>query len=205
MLFQARYLMLQQKIQRLKIFQDKPSMTSQSLTENSEAQNEKYSLRTVDFLLGTNAKLENIIILGMLTTLKHGRYSIEDTTGSLDLDLTETKFSRGLYTENNFVLAQGWYEDRLFHVAALGTFVFLTFQVLPTLIMFFVLKKKVLATLIIFFVLIRSSLHRIIRDYTLNFRFNQFLWRTSRDYPKSRSKAEGCGRSKRWSNVRIHF
>ena len=120
-LFQARYLMLQQKIQRLKIFQDKTSRTTQNFTENSEEQNEiKYSLKTVDFLLGTNAKLENIIILGMLTTLKHGRYSIEDPTGSLDLDLTETKFSRGLYTENNFVLAQGWYEDRLFHVAALG-------------------------------------------------------------------------------------
>ena len=110
--------MLQQKIQRLKIFQDKTSRTTQNFTENSEEI--KYSLKTVDFLLGTNAKLENIIILGMLTTLKHGRYSIEDPTGSLDLDLTETKFSRGLYTENNFVLAQGWYEDRLFHVAALG-------------------------------------------------------------------------------------
>ena len=48
-------------------------------------------------------KLENVIVLGMLTMLKHGCYSIEDPTGSLDLDLSETKFSRGLYTENNFI------------------------------------------------------------------------------------------------------
>ena len=61
----------------------------------------------------------------MLTMLKHGCYSIEDPTGSLDLDLSETKFSRGLYTENNFILAQGWYEDRTFHVAALGWYMIL--------------------------------------------------------------------------------
>ena len=39
--------MLQQKIQRLKIFQDKTSRTTQNFTENSEEQNEiKYSLKT---------------------------------------------------------------------------------------------------------------------------------------------------------------
>ena len=118
--------MLLQKTQRLNIFLDKPSRSSNTgnLTESHNGDDTnvdtKYSLKTVDFLLGTNAKLENVIVLGMLTMLKHGCYSIEDPTGSLDLDLSETKFSRGLYTENNFILAQGWYEDRTFHVAALG-------------------------------------------------------------------------------------
>ena len=127
-LFISRYLMLLQKTQRLNIFLDKPASRSSTssadttnLSESQEEVNEKkYSLKSVDFLLGTNSRLENVIVLGMLTMLKHGRYSIEDPTGSLDLDMSETKFSRGLYTENNFVLAQGWYEDQVFHVAALG-------------------------------------------------------------------------------------
>ena len=65
-------------------------------------------------------RIENVIVLGMLTMIKHGVYSIEDTTGSLDLEMTETKFHKGLYTENCFVLVEGWYEDRVFHVVAMG-------------------------------------------------------------------------------------
>ena len=34
--------------------------------------------------------------------------------------MSETKFHKGLYTENCFVLAEGWYEDRIFHVVAMG-------------------------------------------------------------------------------------
>ena len=71
-------------------------------------------------MLGTNTKIENVIVLGMLTMLKHGVYSIEDTTGSLDLDMIDAKFHKGLYTENCFVLVEGWYEDRIFHVVAMG-------------------------------------------------------------------------------------
>ena len=80
----------------------------------------KYALKSVDFLLGTNTKVENVIVLGMLTMLKHGIYSLEDVTGSLDLDMSEAKFHKGLYTENCFVLVEGWYEDRIFHVVAMG-------------------------------------------------------------------------------------
>ena len=36
------------------------------------------------------------------------------------VDLSETKFHTGLYTENCFVLAEGWYDDNVFHVLALG-------------------------------------------------------------------------------------
>ena len=83
-------------------------------------------LRTVllstplDKLPCSNIRIENVIVLGMLTMIKHGVYSIEDTTGSLDLEMTETKFHKGLYTENCFVLVEGWYEDRVFHVVAMG-------------------------------------------------------------------------------------
>ena len=43
----------------------------------------------------------------MLTQIKHGKYSLEDPTGCVDLDMTEAKFHRGLYTENCFVLVEG--------------------------------------------------------------------------------------------------
>jgi len=80
----------------------------------------KYQLKCVDYLLGTTNKLENVIVLGMLTQIKHGKYSLEDPTGCVDLDMTEAKFHRGLYTENCFVLVEGWYEDLIFHVMAMG-------------------------------------------------------------------------------------
>ena len=38
----------------------------------------------------------------------------------MDLELSEAKFHRGLYTENCFVLVEGWYEDLVFHVTAMG-------------------------------------------------------------------------------------
>ena len=44
----------------------------------------------------------------------------EDPSGVVKLDLSETKFHTGLYTENCFVLAEGWYEDNVFHILALG-------------------------------------------------------------------------------------
>ena len=53
-----------------------------SVSESSNNdERKKYSLKTVDFLLGTNTKIENVIVLGMLTMLKHGIYSLEDPTG----------------------------------------------------------------------------------------------------------------------------
>jgi len=30
------------------------------------------------------------------------------------------KFHTGMFTENSFVLAEGWYEDGVFHVTACG-------------------------------------------------------------------------------------
>jgi DNA polymerase epsilon subunit 2 len=61
-----------------------------------------------------------VIVLGALCQLKHNKYSLEDPTGLVDLDLSEAKFHRGLYTENCFVLVEGWYEDLVFHVVAMG-------------------------------------------------------------------------------------
>ena len=47
-------------------------------------------------------------------------YDLEDPSGVVPLDLSETKFHTGLYTESCFALAEGWYDDNVFHVLALG-------------------------------------------------------------------------------------
>ena len=52
--------------------------------------------------------------------MTHGSYYLEDPSGVVKIDLSETKFHTGLYTENSFVLADGWFDDEIFHVLALG-------------------------------------------------------------------------------------
>ena len=79
----------------------------------------KYQLKCIDFLLGTTTKLDNVICLGMIAQIKHAKYSLEDPTGCVDLDLAEAKFHRGLYTENCFVLIEG---RELYVLLSLGNF-----------------------------------------------------------------------------------
>jgi len=120
-IYNARYKALRQRTARHKLFT--PAVvgsTGSDMNSDSNNSSKKYQLKAVDFLLGTTSKLDNVIVLGMLTQIKHGKYSLEDPTGSVDLDMTEAKFHRGLYTENCFVLVEGWYEDLVFHVLAMG-------------------------------------------------------------------------------------
>ncbi|CAB4060017.1 POLE2 [Lepeophtheirus salmonis] len=80
----------------------------------------KFHLKKIDYLLGTSDKLSDVIILGMISQMKSNRYSLEDPTGVVTMDLSETKFQSGLYAEGCFVLVEGWYEDYTFHVIAMG-------------------------------------------------------------------------------------
>uniref|UniRef100_A0A8D0T9C8 DNA polymerase epsilon subunit n=1 Tax=Sus scrofa TaxID=9823 RepID=A0A8D0T9C8_PIG len=49
-----------------------------------------------------------------------GKFFLEDPTGTVPLDLSKAQFHSGLYTESCFVLAEGWFEDQIFHVNAFG-------------------------------------------------------------------------------------
>lgn len=80
----------------------------------------KFQLRPIEFLAGSNTKVVDVVVLGMISQLKEGKYFIEDNTGSMELDLSETKFHTGLYTENCFVLAEGMYDEGIFHIKAMG-------------------------------------------------------------------------------------
>jgi DNA polymerase epsilon subunit 2 len=74
----------------------------------------------VEFLSGSSSKIGEVVVLGMITQLKEGKFFLEDPTGSVQLDMTETKFHTGFYAESCFVLAEGHYEDSIFHVTAMG-------------------------------------------------------------------------------------
>ncbi|XP_013387927.1 DNA polymerase epsilon subunit 2 [Lingula anatina] len=113
-LYRDRYTLLHQRTSRHDLF------TPPALGAQQEQHSKKFKLRPVEFLLGSTAKLGDIIVLGMLTQLKEGKWFLEDTTGAVQLDLTKANFHTGLFTENCFVLAEGWYDDSIFHVNAFG-------------------------------------------------------------------------------------
>ena len=113
LIFADRFAMLHQRTARHDLFDHTKPVTGQAAAK-------RYQLKAVEFLLGTTNRLDDVIVLGMLTQLSHGTFSLEDPSGVVKVDLSETKFHTGLYTENCFVLAEGWYDDGVFHVMALG-------------------------------------------------------------------------------------
>ncbi|CAL1265682.1 unnamed protein product [Larinioides sclopetarius] len=83
-------------------------------------QSSTYSLRAIEHLLGSSSKEENVIVLGILTQLKEGQFFLEDPTGVVRVNLKQAVYKGGLFTENNIVLAEGFYEDKIFYVTAMG-------------------------------------------------------------------------------------
>lgn len=112
--FRERYNILHQRTMRHELFSPVVEGANQSQVA------EKFALKPVEFLLGSTANLGQLIVLGMMTQIKEGKYYLEDPTGVVELDLRQASFHTGLYTENCFVLAEGTYEDGVFRVKALG-------------------------------------------------------------------------------------
>ncbi|KAM9294304.1 DNA polymerase epsilon subunit 2 [Gastrophryne carolinensis] len=115
-LFRERYTILQQRTHRHELF------TPPVIGAHPDESRSKFQLKTVENLLGSAAKMGEVIVLGMITQLKEGKYFLEDPTGAVQLDLSKaiSFFHSGLYTECCFVLAEGWYEDKVFHINAFG-------------------------------------------------------------------------------------
>ncbi|CAA9994665.1 unnamed protein product [Nesidiocoris tenuis] len=101
-LFKDRYTLLYQRTLRNKLFYNAANDTTQ------------FKLRPVEFLLSTSSKVENVVLLGLLTQLKEGKFYLEDPTGIIQLDLSETNYHDGLFADSCFVLAEGTYQDEVF-------------------------------------------------------------------------------------------
>uniref|UniRef100_A0A914W0T5 DNA polymerase epsilon subunit n=1 Tax=Plectus sambesii TaxID=2011161 RepID=A0A914W0T5_9BILA len=80
----------------------------------------RFKLRSVEALLGSATKLSDVLVLGMLTQLRAGSFFLEDMTGVVELDMTETTFHSGLFTEGGIVLVEGRYENNVLTAAGIG-------------------------------------------------------------------------------------
>lgn len=106
-----RYLMLWQKTCRHEMFNTSKVSTIGDVR--------KLVLRKIELLLSTS-KMKEVVVLGLLTQLTEGKFYLEDPTGVVPIDLSETVFSSGLFCEGCFVLASGTYNDGTLKIDELG-------------------------------------------------------------------------------------
>uniref|UniRef100_A0A3B3QQ45 DNA polymerase epsilon subunit n=1 Tax=Paramormyrops kingsleyae TaxID=1676925 RepID=A0A3B3QQ45_9TELE len=107
-LFRERYTILQQRIHRHELF------TPPVIGSAPEEGQNKFQLRTVEALLGSTAKLREVIVLGMVTQLKEGKFFLEDPSGTVQLNLSKSGLTPPC------LVSLGWYDDSIFHVNAFG-------------------------------------------------------------------------------------
>ncbi len=112
-LFRDRYTTVHQRTLRHELFA--PPVLGQPVQPSS-----KFQLQNVEYLLSSSGLPDKVIVLGMLTQLKEGKFHLEDPTGTVELDISDCVFHTGLFVENSLVLAEGMYEDKVFHVSAIG-------------------------------------------------------------------------------------
>lgn len=113
-LFVQRFKIMHQRTLRHELFS--PCV----VTDKSNTAKKKFQLKPIEFLLSNTSHSEETIVLGMISQLRENKFYLEDLTGSLPLNLSETKYHNGIYTEGCFVLAEGILEDGVFNVKALG-------------------------------------------------------------------------------------
>ncbi|XP_011550188.3 DNA polymerase epsilon subunit 2 [Plutella xylostella] len=78
-----------------------------------------FELRKIEVLLSSSSRIDEVIVLGLLTQLTEGKFYLEDPTGSVLLDMSQTRYHSGLFTESSFVLAEGYFDDKVLHVMGL--------------------------------------------------------------------------------------
>lgn len=69
---------------------------------------EGIEITTLDSLLGNS---EEVFVLGMLLINEERRIQLQDLFKIINLDITETEFGKGYFTEGCIVLVQGYYKD----------------------------------------------------------------------------------------------
>lgn len=112
-LFSERYMLLYQRTLRHELFT--PPALGQTVRSDA-----KFHLRKVEYLLSSSGLPDKIIVLGMLAQIKEGKYYLEDPTGYVELDISNCIYHVGMFVENCLVLAEGIYDDKVFHVDAIG-------------------------------------------------------------------------------------
>ncbi|KAK2181721.1 hypothetical protein NP493_385g04027 [Ridgeia piscesae] len=91
-LYRERYTILHQRTSRHELF------TPPAIGVATAEESKKFKLRPVEYLLGSTTRLGEIIVLGMLTQLKEGKWYLEDPSGAVQLDLSKAISSHILLT-----------------------------------------------------------------------------------------------------------
>lgn len=79
----------------------------------------RLSLKKIELLLSTS-KMNQVIVLGLLTQLSEGKFYLEDPTGAVPIDLSEVAYSSGLFCEGSIVLGCGDYRDGTLYLYEIG-------------------------------------------------------------------------------------
>lgn len=106
-----RYQMLWQKTSRHEMF------SASHIISNDDVN--RLTLRKIETLLSTS-KMNEVVTLGLLTQLTENKFYLEDPTGVVPIDLSETVYSSGLFCEGCFVLACGKYRDGTLKIEEMG-------------------------------------------------------------------------------------
>ncbi|KAL5963522.1 DNA polymerase epsilon subunit 2, partial [Taenia solium] len=124
------------------LFAHRYEVVYQRVTRNPLFTDEKgFKLRPVEFLLSSGGKraseddveegeeeerdgeaAEMVIVLGVLVQLKNAQWYLEDPTNLVKLDLSNSRFHQGIFSEGAIVLAEGYYDDNaeVFRATGIG-------------------------------------------------------------------------------------
>ncbi|CCE64823.1 hypothetical protein TPHA_0I03220 [Tetrapisispora phaffii CBS 4417] len=128
-IFSTRYYLLRDRIMRNEAFQNNDSfnpLSSMVNMKNALQNNDKselisnMSLTPIKTLLGRNG--QNFLILGMLRVNAKGNWCLEDPSGDIEVDLSQTLPTAGLYyVPGAIVLTEGIYYSatNTFHVTSM--------------------------------------------------------------------------------------
>ncbi|RCN27660.1 nucleic acid-binding domain protein [Ancylostoma caninum] len=90
-------------------------LVAQRISRCRQLQAIKFS--TVESLLGSSRRQNDVVVVGMLTQQKSHCYHIEDLTGSMQVEFNdETKFQHSIFTEGSVAIFQGSYDASLLTV-----------------------------------------------------------------------------------------
>ena len=140
-LYMNRYWILMERLRRSEVFaqnlkaNNSNSMSSRAMVADEESKNlsksKKFMLTTIECLLGSAVDAQKrqredelcvTVVFGLLTRMKDGNWYLEDPTGFVKLDLSQSSFQSGLLGEHCYVIAEGTYDDgdAIFRVKGVG-------------------------------------------------------------------------------------
>ncbi|KAI0987922.1 hypothetical protein GJ496_001174 [Pomphorhynchus laevis] len=81
----------------------------------------RFKLSTIDDIKSScNVKLQKKVVLASIRLGSEGSYVLEDDTGIVNSDLKSARFHDGYICENSMVLAEGYFDNLVFVVSAIG-------------------------------------------------------------------------------------